>query len=106
MHGHALLKFQRVTGLFSSSSNTTDPSRRSFFTGDGAFGSHDDHGEQVDDGDYQPIDEDTLAFPSHASEFGDEGELIVDYEITDDLVTFDVVLPEECEAGGYAMRGR
>ena len=68
-----------------------------FFTDDGAFGSHDEHGEQVDDGDYEPVDENTLGFPSHASEFGYDGELTVDYEITDDVVTFDVVLPDECE---------
>ncbi len=68
-----------------------------FFTDDGAFGSHDEHGEQVDDGDYEPVDEDTLGFPSHASEFDYDGALTVDYEITDDVVTFDVVLPDECE---------
>ena len=68
-----------------------------FFTDDGAFGSHDEHGEQVDDGDYELVDEDTLAFPSHASEFGYDGDLIVDYEITGDVVTFDVVLPDACE---------
>ena len=39
----------------------------------------------------------TLVFPSHASEFGYDGELTVDYEITDDVVTFDVVLPAGCE---------
>ena len=68
-----------------------------FFTDDGAFGSHDEHGEQVDHGDYQPVDENTLAFPSHAGEFGYDGELTVDYQITDDVVTFDVVLPDGCE---------
>ncbi len=76
-----------------------------FFTDDGAFGSHDEHGEQVDDGDYEQVDEDTLDFPSHASEFGYDGALTVDYEITDDVVTFDVVLPDECEdtcADAYA----
>ena len=41
-----------------------------FFTEGGAFGSHDENGEQVDDGDYVAVDGDTLAFPSHASEFG------------------------------------
>ena len=43
-----------------------------FFTEGGAFGSHDEIGEQVDDGDYVALDGDTLAFPSHASEFGYE----------------------------------
>ncbi len=68
-----------------------------FFTDDGAFGSHDQHGEQVDHGDYQPVDGNTLVFPSHASEFGYDGELTVGYEITDEVVTFDVVLPAGCE---------
>ncbi len=68
-----------------------------FFTDDGAFGSHDEHGEEVDHGDYELVDEDTLAFPSHASEFGYDGDLVVDYQIDDDIVTFEVVLPEACE---------
>ena len=68
-----------------------------FFTDEGAFGSHDQHGEQVDHGDYVPVDENTVGFPSHASEFGYDGELTVDYEITDDVVTFGVVLPDDCE---------
>ena len=77
-----------------------------FFTEGGEFGSHDEHGEQVDFGDYQEVDEDTLAFPSHASEFGYDGDLTVDYEITGDVVTFGVVLPDECEAACRTpMRG-
>jgi alpha/beta hydrolase family protein len=68
-----------------------------FFTDDGAFGSHDENGEQVDDGDYEVVDGDSLAFPSHASEFGYDGVLTVDYEITADVLTFDVVLPDPCE---------
>jgi alpha/beta hydrolase fold len=68
-----------------------------FFTDDGSFGSHDEHGEQVDDGDYDVVDGDTVAFPSHASEFGYDGDLTVDYEISGDVITFDVVLPEPCE---------
>jgi hypothetical protein len=68
-----------------------------FFTEDGAFGSLDEHGEEVDGGDYEVVDEDTLAFPSHASEFGYDGDLVVDYQIDGDIVTFDVVLPEACE---------
>ena len=68
-----------------------------FFTDDGAFGSHDEHGDEVDHGDYELVDEDTLAFPSHASEFGYDGDLVVDFQIEGDIVTFDVVLPEPCE---------
>jgi len=76
-----------------------------FFTGDGEFGSHNENGEQVDEGDYEQVDDHTLPFPSHASEFGYDGDLTVDYEITDDVVTFNVVLPGECEdacADAYA----
>jgi dipeptidyl aminopeptidase/acylaminoacyl peptidase len=67
-----------------------------FFTDEGAFGSLDESGEQVDDGDYVVVDEDTLAFPSHATEFGFDGDLVVDYEIDAGTVTFDVALPEPC----------
>jgi Tol biopolymer transport system component len=70
-----------------------------FFTDDGAFGSHDEHGEQVDHGDYVAVDRDTLAFPSHASEFGYDGDLVVDYGIDGDIATFDVTLPESCADG-------
>ena len=68
-----------------------------FFTDSGEFGSHNEHGQQVDNGDYELVDDDTLVFPSHATEFGYNGDLSVNYEITDDVVTFDVVLPDECE---------
>ena len=67
------------------------------FTDAGEFGSHDEHGQQVDNGDYVKIDADTLAFPSHAAEFGYDGELTVDYEISGDNVTFDVALPDACD---------
>lgn len=68
-----------------------------FFTASGEFGSHDQNGEQVDDGDYLAVDADTLSFPSHASEFGYAGDLDVDYAIEDGVATFDVALPEPCE---------
>jgi Tol biopolymer transport system component len=67
-----------------------------FFTADGAFGSLDEHGEEVDHGDYVVVDDDTLGFPSHASEFAYAGELVVDYAIDGDVVTFAVALPEPC----------
>jgi hypothetical protein len=67
-----------------------------FFADDGQFGSHDENGEEVDHGDYHEVDDDTLSFPSHASEFGFDGDLTVDYEIADDVVTFTVVLPDGC----------
>lgn len=67
-----------------------------FFTAAGAFGSHDESGEEVDGGDLEVVDEDTVSFPSHAAEFGYDGDLVVDYEVSGDVVTFDVALPEPC----------
>jgi hypothetical protein len=37
-----------------------------------------------------------VSFPSHAAEFGYDGDLVVDYAISDDVVTFDVALPKSC----------
>jgi hypothetical protein len=67
-----------------------------FFTAAGGFGSHDENGEEVDHGDFAVVDDDTLSFPSHATEFGYPGDLVVDYSITGDVVTFEVALPEMC----------
>ena len=67
-----------------------------FFTASGEFGSHDENGQQVDDGDYV-VSDGKLAFPSHATEFGFAGDLVVGYAIDGDVVTFDVALPEPCE---------
>ena len=67
-----------------------------FFTEAGAFGSHDENGEEVDDGDFAVVDGDTVSFPSHATEFGYEGALVVGYSVDGDVVVFDVVLPEPC----------
>ena len=67
-----------------------------FFTEAGAFGSHDENGEQVDEGDFKIVDDDTVSFPSHASEFGYDGDLAVGYSVDGDVVVFDVVLPEPC----------
>jgi hypothetical protein len=70
-----------------------------WFTADSGFGSHDENGEEVDGGDYAVVDEDTLSFPSHAAEFGHDGEVLVDYEIdADGLATFKVEVPEECDS--------
>jgi hypothetical protein len=67
-----------------------------FFTAAGAFGSHDENGEVVDGGDFEVVDEDTVGFPSHAAEFGYDGDLVVDYTVIGDVVTFEVALPESC----------
>lgn len=68
-----------------------------FFTSSGGFGSKDEHGQQVDGGDHVIVDAETLAFPSHATEFHYAGDLVVDYSIAGDVVTFEVVLPQPCE---------
>jgi hypothetical protein len=76
-----------------------------WFTAEGEFGSHDEHGDQVDDGDVVSVDADTLSFPSHAAEFGYDGEVLVNYVVTDGAATFDAALPESCErtcADAYA----
>ena len=67
-----------------------------FFTADGEFGSHDENGEEVDSGDFEVIDDDTVSFPSHASEFAYDGDLVVDYSVTGDVTTFEVALPDSC----------
>lgn len=67
-----------------------------FFTADGAFGSHDQNGEEVDGGDFELVDGDTVSFPSHAEEFGYDGDLVVDYTVSGDVVTFEVALPDPC----------
>jgi hypothetical protein len=69
-----------------------------FFTADGQFGSRDENGQQVDDGDYAIVDADTLAFPSHAHEFGYVGDLLVDFAVRDDQITFAVDMPPNCES--------
>jgi hypothetical protein len=68
-----------------------------FFTEDGEFGSHDQAGQTVDDGDYVAVDETTVSFPSHAREFGYAGDLAVDYVVDGEIVTFDVMLPASCD---------
>ena len=69
-----------------------------WFTEAGEFGSHDQNGEPVDGGDYVLADADTLTFPSHAAEFGYAGDILVDFAIADEVVTFSVNLPETCDA--------
>ena len=76
-----------------------------FFTAAGGFGSHDENGQQVDDGDYAVIDADTLSFPSHQAEFKVGVPLLVDYVVSGDTATFTVALPASCDAAcrdGYA----
>jgi hypothetical protein len=67
-----------------------------YFTANGGFGSHDQNGEEVDGGDFKEIDANTVAFPSHAEEFGYDGDILVDYAVNEDVVTFEVVMPNPC----------
>jgi hypothetical protein len=59
--------------------------RDHFFTAAGAFGSHDENGEEVDCGDYLVVDQDTVSFRLHAAEFGFDGDLVVGYVINGDV---------------------
>jgi len=72
------------------------------------FGSRDETRQEVDNGDYKVVDADTLSFASHAREFGYAGDLLVDYVIVGDRVTFSVKVPTPCDAQcrvahGWAM---
>ena len=68
------------------------------FTADGRFGSRDEHGQDVDSGDYRVVDADTLSFTSHGEEFGYAGDILVDYTIDGTGVTFVVQVPASCDA--------
>jgi hypothetical protein len=75
------------------------------FTSGGGFASHDENGEEVDGGDFEEIDADTVSFPSHAEEFGYDGDILVDHAVNEDVVTFQVLVPNPCEgscADAYA----
>jgi hypothetical protein len=67
-----------------------------FFTDAGEFGSYDADGEQVDNGDYELVDDGTLSFPSHAAEFGFDGDVLVDFAVDGDSATFEVQMPSGC----------
>jgi hypothetical protein len=68
-----------------------------FFTADGEFGSYDAQGDQVDGGDFAVVDIDTVSFPSHSTEFGYEGDILVDYAVSGNSAEFEVQLPSECD---------
>jgi hypothetical protein len=71
-----------------------------FFTANGGFGSHDEKGRQVDDGNYQIVDNRTITFPSN--------DVTVHFSIKGDTLMFEVVVPEPCvgscrEANAWAL---
>ena len=69
-----------------------------FFTESGQFGSLDAAGDQVDSGDYAVVDGDTLSFASHSTEFGYDGDILVDYAVSGDSATFTVDVPSDCDS--------
>ena len=85
------------------------PRRHShFFTSDGLFGSRDWNGEQVDDGTYTLIGDNTLVMP-YGFEDGPPIDVAFHYRIAGETVRFDPVLPEDCstshcrEAAGWSI---
>lgn len=71
-----------------------------FFTEDGQFGSRDDVGEQVDDGTYRVVDDNTIVI---SKEFGD---VTFHYRISDDgsSLLLDPVMPECANKGCFAAQ--
>lgn len=70
-----------------------------FFTEDGLFGSTDDRGDQVDDGTYRVIDQNTIVIEK---EFGD---VTFDYRVdSDDSLFLDPVMPKCAENGCFAAQ--
>jgi hypothetical protein len=70
-----------------------------FFTEDGLFGSTDDQGDQVDDGTYSVIDQDTIVIEK---EFGN---VTFNYRIQDDgTLLLDPVMPKCTKNGCFAAQ--
>jgi hypothetical protein len=65
-----------------------------FFTSMHAFGSYDERGKQVDDGDYKLVAPGTLSFPSHAKEFGYK--ITVHYGLSGGKLAFRVIVSKPC----------
>ena len=69
-----------------------------FFTEQGEFGSTDAQGDQVDDGTFRVVDDDTIVIEK---EFG---EVVVDYRITNGSLFLDPVIPDCVETGCFAAQ--
>lgn len=63
---------------------------------DGFYETRNASGGQDDAGEVVFVDEDTLSFPSHARDFGYDGEVLVDVHVDGDIVEFTVTLPTDC----------
>jgi hypothetical protein len=81
-----------------------------FFTAGGQFGSRDENGRQVDDGDYQLVAPGVVTFPSAAREFRYSGTITVQYVVAGNEAKFDVQVPKDCvkdphctDAYGWAL---
>jgi hypothetical protein len=89
----------------------TGPTTHShFFTFEGGFGSRDQNGQQVDDGDYEVAAPGVVRFPSHAREFGYSGTIEVQFVVAGNEARFDVAVPTNCirdphctDAYGWAL---
>lgn len=66
-----------------------------FFTATGGFGSYDETGAQVDNGNYKIVAPNTLTFPSHAKDFSYK--IKVHYRISGNTLTTTVVVPRPCK---------
>jgi hypothetical protein len=72
------------------------PRRHShFFTQDGLFGSRDWDGNQVDEGSYETVDDQTLVIP-YGFEDGPPIEVRFRYSIAGETIRFDPVMPSDC----------
>jgi hypothetical protein len=72
------------------------PRRHShFFTSDGQFGSRDENGNQVDEGTYEIIDDNTLVIP-YGFEDGPPIYTTFHYRIAGETISFDPVMPNDC----------
>lgn len=68
-----------------------------YFTEDGRFGLVDEDGVLVQDETYEPVDSDTISMNLVTSD-SVRGAVTVDYRIRSDVISFDVVLPNPCNA--------
>jgi hypothetical protein len=70
-----------------------------FFTADGLFGSRDDGGDQVDDGTYRVLDQNTVVIEK---EFGN---VTFDYQVRQDgSLMLDPVMPKCAKTGCFAAQ--
>jgi hypothetical protein len=64
------------------------------FWADGTFNSYNQFGEQVDDDEYEMVDENTIMFAGFE----------IDYEVEGDTIVFSFTVPKSCTANGCRQR--